>query len=173
MSEASIERTEHGQRAVSDGWYVLNAREAQWRESDAFGRWCVFEGDAPWPQVAINLHLLEPGKPACMYHGEDIQENFLVLSGECFLIVDGEQRRLRQWDFVHCPPWVEHVFVGAEGPSAVLMIGARPDLEVRYRPDPAAARHGACVTTETPSADEAYAPFGDARPVAYRDGDLH
>ena len=45
--------------------------------------------------MGINLAVLEPGQPNCMYHGEDEQEDFLVLSGECLLLVEGEERRLR------------------------------------------------------------------------------
>ena len=170
--EAGIERNEHGARATGEGWYILNVRDAEWRASPAFGRYAVLEGDARWGQMAMNVHRLEPGTPACMYHGEDVQEAFLVLQGECILIVEGAERRLRQWDFVHCPPWVEHVFVGADEPSVVLMIGARPDVQVVYRPDPVAARHGASVPEETPDPTVAYAPFARTAPVAYRPGDL-
>ena len=38
-----------------------------------------------------------------MHHRENAQEGFLVLSGECLLIVEEEERRLRAWDFFHCP----------------------------------------------------------------------
>src|SRR6185312_15725279 len=57
--------------------------------------------------------ILAPGQPSCMYHGEDEQEDFLILAGECLLLVEGQERRLKAWDFVHCPAWTEHVFVGA------------------------------------------------------------
>jgi uncharacterized cupin superfamily protein len=101
-----------------------------------------------------------------MYHGEDIQEDFLVLSGECLLLVEGQERRLQAWDFVHCPAWTEHVFVGAgDGPCAVLMVGARPDVGVVYPVADVALRHGAGVTRETRSPDEAYAPFPESVPA--------
>jgi uncharacterized cupin superfamily protein len=170
--EARIEQTPHGTRPTGEGWYVLNVREAAWKESDAFGRWLNLEGDVRWPQLAMNVHVLEPGKPACMYHGENIQEAFLVLAGECILIVEGRERRLRQHDFVHCPAWVDHVFVGAEAPCAVLMIGARPDDEVNYPVDPVAARHGASVPVATPDPTVAYAPFAAPTDSRYRTGDL-
>ena len=44
-----------------------------------------------------------------MYHWEEDQEDFLVLAGEAVLIVEGEERPLRAWDFVHCPPKAKHV----------------------------------------------------------------
>ena len=81
---------------------------------------------APWPDTGVNLQVLQPGQPNCRYHSEPVQEDFLVLHGECIAIVDGEERPMRQWDFFHCPAGVEHVFVGAgDGPCAVLMIGSR------------------------------------------------
>ena len=106
---------------------MLNARDARWWHHDTFGSSVIFEGDARFPQFGINIQVLEPGQPNCMYHGENAQEDFLVLSGECLLLVNGEERPLKQWDFVHSPAWTEHVFVGAgDGPCAILMVGARP-----------------------------------------------
>jgi uncharacterized cupin superfamily protein len=174
VEEARIEQTEQGLVPGGDGWFVVNAREAPWHEVDGFGRACVFEGDARFPRVGVNIHVLEQGDPNCMYHGEDEQEDFLVLSGECLLIIEGQERRLRQWDFVHCPVWTEHVFVGASAePCAILMIGTRtPDAGVRYPVEPAAQRHGAGVDVETSSPAEAYAAVERPQPVQYRAGDL-
>ena len=36
--------------------------------------------------------MLDPGEPMAMYHWETDQEDFLVLSGEPLLIVEGEER---------------------------------------------------------------------------------
>jgi len=96
-----------------------------------------------------------------MYHRESGQEGFLVLSGECLLIVEGEERRLRAWDFLHCPPGTSHSFVGAgDGPCVMLMVGARhADGTIFYSRNEVALHHGAGVTEETPSPREAYAPF--------------
>ena len=128
--EARLEKTDNGLVPRGDGWFVVNAREAPWWHSDKFGSACVFEGDVHFPELGVNIQVLAPGEPNCMYHGENAQEDFLVLSGECLLLVEGEERPLRQWDFVHCPAWTEHVFVGAgDGPCAILMIGARPTEE--------------------------------------------
>ena len=61
-----------------------------------------------------------------MYHWEADQEDFLVLDGEALLIVEGEERALRPWDFVHCPAETKHVIVGAgDGNCVLLAIGAR------------------------------------------------
>lgn len=89
-----------------------------------------------------------------------------MLAGECVLLVEGTERRLRAWDSVHCPPGTEHVFVGAgEGPCVVLMTGTRAEgLTVVYPFSEPARRHGAGVGTETSSPAEAYAPFPRAEP---------
>jgi len=127
MSEAPLERTETGARPAGEGWFVLNVRDAQWFETDGAGFYASFESEnARFPELGIGVGILRPGEPSAMYHGEDAQEDFLVLSGECLLLIEGEERRLRAWDFVHCPPWTEHIFVGAgDGPCLVLGGGAR------------------------------------------------
>jgi uncharacterized cupin superfamily protein len=174
VDEAKLARTETGLVPDRDGWFVLNAREARWFESLEFGSCCVFEGDARFPQLGINVGVLQPGQPACMYHAEDAQEDFLVLSGECLLLVEGQERLLKAWDFVHCPPWTAHVFVGAgTGPCVVVAVGARrPGSAVRYLAAEVARRHGAAVPEDTASNKEAYAPFSEPVARRYRDGDL-
>ena len=122
--EARLEPTEHGLVPTGDGWFVLNAREARWRHARGRGAICEFEGEPGFPQLGINLIVLEPGEPMAMYHWEADQEDFLVLAGEALLIVEGEERRLRQWDFVHCPAGTKHVIVGA---------GDAPCLRARSR----------------------------------------
>jgi len=152
-------------------WFVLNARDARWRENE-LGAFCSFEGDVRFDEVGINLNALQPGQPMCMYHREAYQEDFLVLRGECLLIVEGEERPLEQWDFFHCPRNVPHVIVGAgSGPSLVLAVGSRvgPD-EVLYPVDPVAIAHGAGVEQETFKPAEAYARFTRPTPeTPFRD----
>src|SRR4051812_234459 len=114
--------------------------------------------DAPWPDTGVNIQVMEPGQPNSKYHSEPVQEDFLVLSGECIAIVDGDERRMKQWDFLHCPAGVEHVFIGAgDGPCAVLMIGSRRLDEAHYPVSEVAAKYGASVQTATDVPDEAYA----------------
>ena len=106
------------------GWFIKNVKDAQWAGNDAFGVACGFDGDTPFPQTGIHIFVFEPGKPNCRYHREEAQEDFLVLSGRAKLLVNGEEHAVKQWDFVHCPAGVTHVFV-AEGdaPCALLAIG--------------------------------------------------
>ena len=67
-----------------------------------------------FPELGINLTVLEPGRLGSLYHAEGAQENFLVLSGTCLLLIEGEERKLRTWDFVHCPPDTAHTFVAID-----------------------------------------------------------
>jgi uncharacterized cupin superfamily protein len=135
--------------------------------SDAFGAACVFEGEAvSFAQAGYTLHVLAPGQANGMYHREQDQEDFLVLAGECVAIVAGEERRLRAWDFLHCPAGTEHIFVGAgEGPCVIFMVGAREHRgSAVYTRDGTALRHGAGVESQTSDSGEAYAPFAPWRP---------
>jgi uncharacterized cupin superfamily protein len=174
VPEAPLEQRDGGLVPSAPGWFVVNAKEAQWVFTDELGSAVLFEGKERFPQIGVNIQVLRPGEPNCMYHGEDCQEDFLVLSGECLVLIEGQERRLRQWDFVHCPPWTEHVFVGAgDGPCAILMIGARgTGDDVIYPRDEVALRHGAGVEQETTDADEAYARFSRMQPGPYRNGAL-
>ena len=171
--EARLEDVGSGLAPVSPGWFVVNARDAAWLRNEAFGARCVFQSDSrvlrdrpeldpqPFPQLGVTLAVLEPGRPSGLYHAESAQEDFLVLAGECVLLVDEEERRLRQWDFVHCPPGTAHVFVGAgDGPCVLLMTGARAEGKtVAYPRSELALRHGAGVEVPADSPAQAYASF--------------
>jgi uncharacterized cupin superfamily protein len=167
VPEAPLEQTDAGLVPKGEGWFVVNAKEARWFEHEKFGSGTVFEGEPEFKELGINIGVLEPGQPACLYHRENAQENFLVLRGECLLLVEGEERPLKAWDFVHCPPWTDHVFVGAgDGPCAILMVGTRsPDHATRYLVDPVAARYGVSVPVETGSSQEAYPDRPPFEPV--------
>ena len=175
VPESPLKPTEHGLVPESDGWFVVNAREAPWRPAEGRGAICLFEGEPEFSQVGINLSVLEPGAPMAMYHWEADQEDFLVLAGEALLIIEGEERPLRQWDFVHCPAGTNHVIVGAgDAPCLLLAVGARdrstgPEWGA-YTVDEAAIRHGAGVTEETTKSEEAYARFPARESSRYRKG---
>jgi uncharacterized cupin superfamily protein len=175
--EARLERVGTGLTPVTDGWFVVNAREAAWIRNDAFGLRCPFETSGPiaragtdvdertFAQLGFHLAVLEPGQPGSLYHAEPSQEDFLVLCGECIAVIEEQERRLRAWDFVHCPPGTRHVFIGAgEGPCVLVLVGSRfGERGVRYPPSAQAAAFGAAVEIETESAKDAYAPFGHWR----------
>jgi uncharacterized cupin superfamily protein len=165
IEEALMTDRGHGLVPSGDGWFVVNLADAAWERSESFGTWCRFEGEARFPQVGFNVSILEPGKPSCMYHGEDTQEGFMVLQGSCLLLIEGQERTLHQWDFVHCPAWTEHVLVGGEEPCLVLAFGARPDTDVVYPAVEVAQRHAAGVPVETRDPGEAYAPYASTVPV--------
>ena len=175
VPEAPLEEGEHGRVPTGDGWFVLNAREARWYDRGPRGARCDFEGEVEFPQLGVHLYVLEPGQPMAMYHWEDDQEDFLVLSGEALLVVEGEERPLRPWDFAHCPARAAHVIVGAgTGPATILAVGSRAAGEDwgGYLVDDVARRHDASVERETTSAAEAYARFPASRPIRYPEGRL-
>jgi uncharacterized cupin superfamily protein len=152
-----------------DGWFVQNVKDAHWIGSPEFGRSAIFgdpEAYRGW-DVGVRLHVLEPGKPNCRYHREDAQEDFLVLSGRCRLLVNGEERSLGPWDFVHCPPGVSHVFVGAgDGPCVVMMIGQRKEGRAIFYPRHAPAREvNAEAPQPTPDPQVAYSDVTPWAPV--------
>ena len=177
--EAKLERTEHGLVPQGDGWFVLNMRDAEWRHAEGRGAVCIvaddFEGWRKLPQLGVNPFVLEPGEPMSVYHWEADQEGFLVVSGEALLIVEGEERPLRAWDFVHSPPGTKHVIVGAgSGPCFVIAIGAREHSEepdgLGFTADETARRHGASVDADTTEGDVAYGSVPPREPTAYREG---
>jgi uncharacterized cupin superfamily protein len=180
VPEAELVPTERGLVPKGQGWFVVNARETQWWQRPGRGVLCEFEGAgfegaAGFDQVGVNLTVLGPGEPMAMYHRENDQEDFLVLAGEALAIVEGEERPLRRWDFLHCPPGTNHVIVGAgAGPCVVLAVGARdrsrgPDWGA-YTVDDAARRRGAGVERETTDAAEAYARFPKGGLTRYGEG---
>src|SRR5512133_4079221 len=165
MPEARLDDSGLGLAPAGEGWFVVNVRDAQWltaenAEKKPPGSDCRFESqEFSFAQLGIKLRVLEPGQPNGLYHSENQQEAFLVLSGECRLLVEGEERLLRPWDFFHSPPGTEHIFVGAgDGPCVILMAGARTESEeLRYPVSELAGRYGASVEEETADPEQAYA----------------
>jgi uncharacterized cupin superfamily protein len=179
LPESPLESTEYGLVPTGKGWFVLNARDAPWYARDRRGFYCEFEGfpehEPDFSQLGINITVLRPGEPMGMYHWEADQEDFLMIAGDALLIVEGEERPLRQWDFVHCPPGTQHTIIGAGRTGCVVVaVGARdrstgPDWGA-YTVDEAALRHEAGVEQETTDRDEAYVRFGPSERSSYRDG---
>ena len=175
VPEARLEQTEHGLVPKGEGWFVINAHEATWWTSEGRGAYSDLEGEPEFGQVGVHLVALDPGDVMAIYHWEEDQENFMVLSGEAILVIEGEERPLRRWDFVHCPPETKHVIVGAgDRPCLVLAVGAR-DKSVGpnwggYSVDETAARHNASVDEETSDPKQAYARFPERKPGSAREG---
>jgi uncharacterized cupin superfamily protein len=170
VPEAPLRTTKYGLVADVDGWFVVNAKEARWRDSGRFGRYCDFEGKRPFRQLGINVNVLEPGQSIGFYHRENAQEDFLVLAGRCVLVVEDDERPLETWDFVHCPARTAHMIVGAgDTPSVVLAVGARglSRKGLTYIPSETARKHGISVAEETTKPAEAYAGLPRSKRVAY------
>ena len=176
MPEAPVRSSKDGLVVDGEGWFVVNARDSRWKQEGPLGRYCNFEGKPRFPHFGINVSVLEPGERMGMYHREQGQEAFLVLAGECTLIVEGTERRLVAWDFFYCAPETEHIIVASGGQSAiVLAVGARGvGGGVVYTVCKAAARYGASVVRETTEPTVAYAKVWAALPrsrfVKYRPG---
>jgi uncharacterized cupin superfamily protein len=169
VHEATSADTPHGRYITSEGWFVLNLADAlAVRNEEKGGATYPLEPrEHPFDGVGVHVTVLWPGDPNALYHSEGVQEGFLVLAGECTLIVEDEERPLRQWDYFHCPAGTRHVLVGAgNGPCAILMLGVRPDVDLLYPVSETAARYGASVPVETAEPDKAYADWpGEYAPV--------
>ena len=161
IPEAPARMTKNGLVVDTEGWFVLNARESRWKSEGPLGRFCNFEGKRRFPQLGVNISVLRPGEALGRHHRENAQEGFLVIDGECLLVVEEQERRLKAWDYFHCPGGTEHVIVGAgDGPSIVVAVGARGRGiagGVVYTVSEHAARHGASVECETTDSSDAYA----------------
>jgi quercetin dioxygenase-like cupin family protein len=175
VREARLEESGSGLTPVSEGWFVVNVRDAEWWFAESRGARCAFEneyGDSPveFDELGINVTVLEQGQTV-LYHAESNQEAFLVLAGECALLVENEERRLRPWDFFHCPAWTDHGFAGVgEEPCVIVMVGSRSGPGVRYPASEAAARYGASAAEETTDWRQAYAtvePYRRERPPGW------
>lgn len=181
VPEAPAVKTDEGVVPGSPGWFVINAREARWRRRPGRGYslplsgWSDEECETHFAQLGVNLIVLGPGEPMSMYHWEADAEGFFVLSGAPVLVIEGEERPLRQYDYVHCPPTADHVIVGAgDGPSAILAMSSREFMATPewggYSIGEAAAKHGATPAQVTTDPELAYARFGDSTSTAYQDG---
>ena len=178
IEEARLESVESGVAPVTPGWFVVNAGDAAWMNNDATEACCIFESDEfvlrgrpdlseyVKPGAGFAIRVLRPGRPSGMYHAESVQEDFLVVMGECIAIIQDQERRLRAWDFVHCPPGAAHTFIGAGDGPCVLVCAGNRDLNDEtfwrvYKRSEAAARYGASVENETSSSAEANAAYRD------------
>jgi len=163
VSEARLERVESGLAPVTPGWFVVNTADAAWVTNESYGGVCIFESDEfvlqgrpdltayEKPGAGFTIRVVPPGQPSGLYHAESVEEDFLVLMGECVLIIEDEERHLRAWDFVHCPPMTAHTFVAKEGgPCVILATGnRRDDLERVYPGSEVALRHDAGSEVDT------------------------
>jgi uncharacterized cupin superfamily protein len=172
VPEAPLEPTEHGLLPAGEGWFVLNARDARWHLEGTGQRLTFFEGpDGRFEQLGLNVSVLGPGDQMSMYHWEDDQEDFLVISGEALLIVEGQERALKAWDLAHCPRKTKHTIVGAgSGPCVVVSVGTRLSDDGGYPVDAVAAKHDASAEEDTDDPAAAYARFPARQLTAYEEG---
>src|SRR3954470_12419281 len=183
VQEASLKETDAGLVADSTGWVVMNARDARWFEKPGQGfsvplTGCdEYEAETFFPMLGMSIRVMQPGEPAGTYHWETEAEDFLVLHGEGLLIVEGQERQLKQWDFVHCPPETKHAFVGSgDGPFVLLCASSRQFQKDGpwgfYCADDVARTYNASAPEDTQDGALADARFPPSQPTRYRDGFL-
>ncbi len=181
VPEAELRDDGAGLVPASPGWFVLNARDARWFEKPGQGRSLPltghdeFEAETFFPMLGLAIRVVEPGEPTTVYHWETEQEDFLVLHGEALLIVEGQERRVSKWDFVHCPPEAKHAFVGVGEEPCVLLCASSRQFQKDgpwgfYCFDETAARHNAASPEDTQDGEIAYARFPEPREARYPGG---
>jgi uncharacterized cupin superfamily protein len=174
MDEAKIE----GGVPTTDGWFVLNVRDARWSRRPGMGHSCAltgrdeYEAETFFPMLGMSVKVVPEGEPSTTYHWETEQEDFLVLAGEGLAIVEGQERAVKQWDFVHCPPGARHAFVG--GPLVLLCASSRQFQKDGpwgyYCADDVAAKYNASSPEDTQHGSIAYARFPPSRLEPYPGG---
>jgi uncharacterized cupin superfamily protein len=181
VPEAELEQTDVGLLPRSVGWFVMSARDARWHDKPGQGFSLPLTGDDEYeaetffPMLGIAIRVMQPGDVSTTYHWESEQEDFLVLAGECLAIIEGEERPLKQWDFVHCPPETKHAFVGRGDGRCVLLCASSRQFQKDgpwgfYCADETAAKHNAASPEDTQDGSIAYARFPPSRETRYRDG---
>ena len=181
VPEAKLEDGGSGLVPTSTGWFVLNARDARWSDKPGQGHSLPltgrdeYEAETFFPMLGMAIRVMGPGEPSTTYHWETEQEDFLVLDGEALLIIEGQERRLQQWDFVHCPPEAKHAFVGAgDGPCVILAVSSRQFQKDGpwgfYCFDETAAKYNAASPEDTQDGSVAYARFPPSSETRYPEG---
>ena len=181
VPEATLEDNGTGLVPQSAGWFVLNARDARWFDKPGQGHSVPltghdeYEAETFFPMLGMAIRVMSPGEVSTTYHWETEQEDFLVLAGEALVIIEGQERALKQWDFVHCPPETKHAFVGAgDGPCVLLCASSRQFQKDGpwgfYCADETAARHNAASPEDTQDGGIAYARFPPSRETRYPGG---
>ena len=181
VPEAELKDTGAGLVAASAGWFVMNAREARWSDKPGQGHSLPltgkdeYEAETFFPMLGMAIRVMKPGDVSTTYHWETEAEDFLVLHGEAIAIIEGQERRLNRWDFVHCPPETKHAFVGAgDGPCVLLCASSRQFQKDGpwgyYCFDETAARYNAASPEDTQDGSIAYARFPEPQETRYRNG---
>ena len=71
VEEARLEQLDAGLTPVTEGWFVVNVRDAAWVTNEVLGSACTFEGEGtpPFGEIGLTLGVLQPGKPSAIYPG--------------------------------------------------------------------------------------------------------
>ena len=181
VPKAKLEDKGAGLVPVGQGWFILSARDARWFDKPEQG-WSVpltgsdeYEAETFFPMLGMAIRVVGPGEVSTTYHWETEQEDFLVLAGECIAIIEGQERRLKQWDFVHCLPETKHAFVGVDDGPCVLLCASSRQFQKDgpwgyYCYDETAERYNAASPEDTQDGSIADARFPEPKASRYRDG---
>jgi mannose-6-phosphate isomerase-like protein (cupin superfamily) len=180
VEEAELEETEVGLLPKTQGWFIMSALETRWFDKPGQGHsvsltgYNEYEAETFFPMLGMSIRVAGPGDATTTYHWETEQEGFLVLSGEGIAIIEGEERPLKQWDFVHCPPGTRHAFAGGEPPLVLLCASSRQFQKDGpwgyYCFDETAAKYNAASPEDTQDGEIAYARFAEVRKTRYPGG---
>lgn len=157
-------------------WFAVHCDDAPWRGSagHAYVDLMAVAGEGSFTQYGIAVDVHEPRAGNSYHYEAHEDESFLVLDGEYDLVIEGELRRVRAGEFVHCPAGVAHLFVGAgDRPASIMMLGRRGlaapgGFDGEYLPDPHAARFGLAVDAPTSDPKVAYAGRPEYAPTECR-----
>lgn len=179
--EAQLGESEAGLVPKEPGWFVMDVRKARWFDKPGQG-WSVpltgcdeYEAESFFPMLGMSIRVVSAGEPTGTYHWETEAEDFLVLSGEGVLIIEGEERPLKQWDFVHCPPETKHGFAGTRDRPMVLLCASSRQFQKDgpwgyYCKDETAAKYNASSPEDTQDGRLADARFAPQKPAPYPGG---
>ena len=181
VPEAELEQTDVGVVPRSVGWFVLNVRDGRWYDKPEQGFSAPLTGDDEYeaetffPMLGMAIRVMNPGDVSTTYHWETEAEDFLVLAGEAIAILEGQERRIGQWDFVHCPPGTKHAFVGAGDRPCVLLCASSRQFQKDgpwgyYCTGETAAKYNAASSQDTQDGSIAYARFPPSRATRYPGG---
>jgi uncharacterized cupin superfamily protein len=181
VPEAQPKETEVGLVPAGKGWFVMDVRDARWFDKPGQGysvplTGCdEYEAETFFPMLGMAIRVMNPGDVATTYHWETEAEDFLVLHGEAIAILEGQERRIKQWDFVHCPPETKHTFVGAGDAPCVLLCASSRQFQKDgpwgyYCYDETAEKHNAASPEDTQDGSIPDARFPEPKESRYREG---
>jgi hypothetical protein len=169
VNEASSEETPYGRYITSDGWFVLNIADALAVRNDEKGgaTYPLEPRESPFRDVGIRVPSSRRANRTRSTTPKACRKGFSCSRASARSSWRRTNGRCGSGTTSTVQPVRASVIVGAgDGPCSILMLGARPDVEVRYPVSEVAAKYDASAVKDTDDADEAYADWpGEYVPV--------